>query len=699
MAALTTGLRGRGRLAVIPGRRYQLLTHLGGTLSGDGPGSNGCPTTSSWGHDTLRRSFRAFPVSAAPKITVIAMVSAHQDSNPPAAPAWDTEQLAVITAPADARLIVTAGPGTGKTAVACGRVAHLITKEQVEPSCVMLLSFTRTAVAEIRNRIAGYVGSAARASGIRIATIDSTTWSLVNGLDPDAERAFRGYDANIDELCGMLRAGDGDVLDYLERIEHFVIDEAQDVLGNRAELISQLIRRLPGTCGVTVLADACQSIYGFTNEDGGETDELSKALLDLLPATGKPGGFHPMKLSRLHRTSDESLIRLLSVTRPIVEAAETDDATDYRRLRQGIMDTAPWIGVNRAGLAGVVRGRDDLMVLYRTRAEVLYTASYLASAGVAHRLRISGLPAWLHPWIAVVLSDFKGDTINEAAFHDRWRDRDCDSLPAPPGAAFAWQACINAANDGGRVRLEHLRMVLSRPRPPVEFCALDNGFTGPILGTVHGAKGREAEDVLFFLPNGRDGEDVAWDEESRVLYVGISRARRSTSVGQDGPTFSRFLDDAERPVRLKSREGRAQFEVGRMGDIDELSVVSLDLHGDAAAVARQQQRLAASANKIEKCVLRKDATRNYAYQLLEDGGGEPAIGEMSPAFMNHIWAIARCFGGNSPSTIPFINKVGVRTIAVSPDCGRSGELAPPYCDTGFFLAPVVRAWTMTRFRW
>ena len=630
---------------------------------------------------------------------VIAMVFANQDSTSLPAPVWDPEQLAVVEAPADSRLIVTAGPGTGKTAVACGRVAHMITALHLEPSCVMLLSFTRTAVAEIRDRIATYVGCEARASGIRIATIDSTTWSLVNGLDPDAENLLGGYDTNIDRLCQMLRDGDGDVLDYLEKLEHFVVDEAQDVLGNRAELISQLICRLPSNCGVTVLADACQSIYGFTNEDGEEDRGRVTSLLDLLPDEKKRTGFTSMKLRQLHRTSADSLIKLLKVTRPIIESAESDDPADYERLRVGILDTAPWVAINRAGLADRVRDRDDMMVLYRTRAEALYTASYLADAGVAHRLRVSGLPTWLHPWIAVLLSDYEGDTIDEATFFYRWIEKHCDSLPAAPATSAAWQACLNVANHRGRVRLEQLRRALARARPPIEFCVVDNGFAGPVLGTVHGAKGREADEVLFFLPPARDDDDQAWDEEARVLYVGISRARKMTSVGQDGPTYSKYLEQAARPVRLKRTEGRAQFEVGRADDLDELSVVSLVVHGDAASVQLQQERLASSASTMEKWILRRNNARDFAYQLFGDGGKTAAFGEMAVAFKNHIWAIARSVGGKSPTTIPFITKVGVRTIAVGPDCARLDELAQPYSTTGLFLAPVVRAWTTTKFKW
>ncbi len=63
----------------------------------------------------------------------------------------DDLQGDVITAPASDRLLVDAGPGTGKTYVACSRVAALI-NEGVPAGRIWLVSFTRTAVQEIRAR-------------------------------------------------------------------------------------------------------------------------------------------------------------------------------------------------------------------------------------------------------------------------------------------------------------------------------------------------------------------------------------------------------------------------------------------------------------------------------------------------------------------------------------------------------------------
>ena len=202
---------------------------------------------------------------------------------------WDVDQRMVIEADTDARLVVEAGPGTGKTAVACARLAYLINEEDIEASNTWMISFTRTAVAEIRARLHSYVGDASFA--IRIATIDSHAWSIHSGHDPNA-RLTGSYEENIASVIELLKT-DEDVADELAKIEHVVIDEAQDVVGQRADLIEALVNRLPSACGVTVFADEAQAIYGFSDDSIGRrkvgASEPGKPLLDRLLSANAAG--------------------------------------------------------------------------------------------------------------------------------------------------------------------------------------------------------------------------------------------------------------------------------------------------------------------------------------------------------------------------------------------------------------------------
>mgnify|MGYP001818144010 CR=1 FL=1 len=129
---------------------------------------------------------------------------------------WDKKQQAVIDADSSDRILVEAGPGTGKTAVACARVAHLIDEQELTPAKVWLLSFTRTAVRELRDRIGGYVEHPLDAMSVKITTLDSQVWYLRQGLqDSNFENLFGSYEANIDSIIDMLREENEALVAYL----------------------------------------------------------------------------------------------------------------------------------------------------------------------------------------------------------------------------------------------------------------------------------------------------------------------------------------------------------------------------------------------------------------------------------------------------------------------------------------------------
>ena len=71
----------------------------------------------------------------------------------------DPSQRAAVLA-AEGALIVAAGPGTGKTRVLARRVAHLIRERQVPPGSILAVTFTRSAAAEMRARIASLLPGA-----------------------------------------------------------------------------------------------------------------------------------------------------------------------------------------------------------------------------------------------------------------------------------------------------------------------------------------------------------------------------------------------------------------------------------------------------------------------------------------------------------------------------------------------------------
>ena len=300
---------------------------------------------------------------------------------------WDADQKRVIEEEPEARLLVEAGPGTGKTAVACARVACLIQDWEVAPGNVLLLSFTRTAVAELRNRIGAYLGDDHLAASVRISTLDSATWHLLYGFDGNAEKIFGSYEANIAAVLERIRGGDEDLLGYLERYQHVIIDEAQDLTSVRAHLVVAIIEALNEDCGVTIFADPFQAIYGWTAEDDESDGNGAVTLLDLLRSSRAT--FRGLQLKTLYRTNERNLAALMGSLRQVLSANGQADAEQHTELKSQLRAMAETIEHKRPDLPRHAKGRSDLLILYRRRAEVLQTSYSFCAERIRHRLRLS----------------------------------------------------------------------------------------------------------------------------------------------------------------------------------------------------------------------------------------------------------------------------------------------------------------------
>ena len=94
---------------------------------------------------------------------------------------WTEEQRSIINLSKERRVIVNAAPGSGKTAVACARITNLI-DGGIEPSKIWLVSFTRTATQELRDRISLFSDTEENILGVKIATMNSRAWNVRFGF-------------------------------------------------------------------------------------------------------------------------------------------------------------------------------------------------------------------------------------------------------------------------------------------------------------------------------------------------------------------------------------------------------------------------------------------------------------------------------------------------------------------------------------
>lgn len=627
-------------------------------------------------------------------------------------PDWDREQLEVILETSASWQIVIAGPGAGKSAVACQRIAYLVDAE-VPASRILLISFTRTAVAEIRNRIISYAVAGGGAGSVRISTIDSHAWSLRAGFHDESISKSLGdgsYDLNIQRTIELFRSQNQDLLDFMASLEHLIIDEAQDVMGLRAELVMEMLKALSPNCGVTILADPAQAIYGFTTDDA-DGSKLEQSLLERL-GTECPRPLLQRTLKSIHRIKDRVLFDLFIHTRREIELAESASG-HVTRVQQTIREMCG----NDVGAMSFEKladflsrvGDASMLVLFRRRADVIVASSYCSKAKVEHRLRLSDSPIIVRPWLGWLLGETVQAILDREDFDKLWDSR--VSLCSAPFMGEQRDACwalLHRLCAGSRPRtldLVHLRNIVARARPPIELCYTDFGTAGPILGTIHASKGREADSVVLVMPRyqsyrdgTREGSGSAAFEEGRVYYVGATRARHQLTAAHHSAPPVEYLDSG-RVYRIHKDTVRAQVQVGREGDIDRLA------HLAWSNSLTTQRILAAHAGRTVPVRARAVPEHGYALRVLleqREAVGKTQvreIGQLSNSFraeFGKVWSKIDPGDRLKPSEfVPHLYLAAVATVGLTEH--ERDAVRPPFSQSALALAPVIKGFPMIRF--
>lgn len=583
--------------------------------------------------------------------------SGNETESSEASGANDFGQLDVIKAPADAKLVVEAGPGSGKTHTATERVIRLMEEEAVTPPRILLLSFTRMAIAEIRARVLSRVVDVPQAGTVQIRTFDSFAARVLSIAGTEAGRSF---DDSMRRAIRALKSDNPLVDNGIEQFDHIIIDEAQDLVGLRKEFCIALLERLDPACGVTVFGDFAQSIYGYQATGPGETN--------LLAEIGTRSGFETKSLTEDHRTKTPELKEMFAKVRKMLRDEETGSKDSYFALRDRIRHAAV-----ENGIAGFEKhpSTSSGMILTRSRNSLFNAAEDLRKAGRQFRIRLPDRPEQIEAWIGAALGGIPG---TERVTQDEFLQR-LDMLePAVEiDVDAAWETLLNLDGSGKRtVRINHVAEALLEP--PRELVRDHQGNRGPLLSTIHAIKGREAERVMLLLTAAPNGQNVDWGEETRILYVGASRASRELRTGWVNPRTKYYT------VRKSERHWTAlrDHRLVEIGLIDDVAPWEDFVRGkserDIALVLADIWKAAAEENSAE--VVGDD--RGIMRIQCVTGPDRP-LGRLSDNFMNAVDSL--CMEGEDtsrPDRITGFIIAGATTVvtAESRSAGRSLGLMP-----------------------
>ncbi|MGW5214636.1 UvrD-helicase domain-containing protein [Streptomyces sp. NPDC004051] len=616
-------------------------------------------------------------------------------------PPLTAEQRAVVEQPWDARVLVTAGAGAGKTHTLVRRLdalcGHEDPEESLEATDILVLTFSRAAARELRERITRHGDRARR---VRAQTFDAWAYGVLVQAYPDRDWATASFDERIRAAAEAVEEGALESGDSVPP-SHVVIDEVQDLLGDRRELVESLLDRYQDSCGFTVVGDAAQSVYGFQIEDPVERNDETGRFFEWLRRS------YPDDLVELHLTENfravtpEARIALSHGPR-LQQVRDTDEAaTFYEELRDLLLDPANALGdlTDEYTLQGLRDLDETCAILTRDNQQALVVSRVLHENGIGHRLRRPLEERPVPYWVGELLRRTEAAGLPE----DRFRSL-LEQIPLPhePNASALWAVLRRATRSPGRTALDlaRLRRLVADGRFPDE--AADPETARIVVSTVHRAKGLEFDRVIVLTPptvaelHKRYGTEADLPAEARALYVAMTRARQDLY----------HVHSPELPIikRTGNRKNGRRYvgwwrSYDRYGVVAEAGDVCRDNPpGHATDAMAAQTYLLQEVGPGQEVLLRKrhdlpaGEAQSPPYALLHRGR---EIGEASERFRQELFQVQkvnRTWDPWWPDEIHGLRIDTLETVTGSVAAGANAGLG----DRGVWVAPRITGIGMFR---
>ncbi|GAA5613777.1 ATP-dependent helicase [Streptomyces platensis] len=616
------------------------------------------------------------------------MTDVYQDSPP-----LTEEQLAVVEQPWDARVLVSAGAGAGKTHTLVRRLdalcGHEDPEQALEAAEILVLTFSRAAARELRERISRH---GERAHRVRARTFDAWAYEVLHQAHPDGEWGAVGFDERIAAATRAIEKGALEIGDAVPPA-HVLIDEVQDLLGGRRELVETLLDRYQDSCGFTVVGDAAQSVYGFQIEDVSERTDETGRFFDWLRCS-YPDDLVELHLTRNFRATTAEARVALALGPRLQQLSDPDEAgTLYDELRDLLLDPANGIGGldDELTLTSLRDLSDTCAVLTRDNQQALVVSGLLHAHGIDHRLRRPLEERPVPYWVAELLRRTEANVLTEERFRALLTEI---PLPYEPDAAL-WTVLRRAARGAGRgvLDLDRLRRLVAQGGFPDE--AADPEMARIVVSTVHRAKGLEFDRVIVLTPpslaelHKRYQDELDLPAEARALYVAMTRARQDLYhvSPPELPLFRRAGSQRNGRRYLGSWRSYDRYGiVAEPGDVDRD-----DPPGQETDAAATQAYLLEQVRPGQEVLLRRrhdlpmGETESPPYALVHEGR---EIGEASRRFREELFQVQkvnRTWDPWWPDEIHGLRIDTLETVTGSTAAGANAGLG----ERGVWIAPRI----------
>lgn len=533
----------------------------------------------------------------------------------------DSSQEKVAFAPPEDRLYVVAAAGQGKTEVLLERIRSLRNDGLNPADEVLVLSFSRAAV-ETAQRRAALQGM----ERVLILTFDALAARILLDESTDADAHSGSFGARISRATELVHGPE--LPSLLESVRHILVDEAQDLVGDRAEMILAILEEVGDDLGFTVLGDPLQGIYDFQLDES-DSKMTSNDFRDRLI---HDFGAEVTELEGHYRATSPQMESLIAVADSI-RAHDGDPDQAVQAHKELDRFRSMFVSSNFLDESGALdpSDADTTAILASTNYEVLVASELLWQNGFNHLVRRRSQDMRADPWIYSVFSDLEARSYSESVVLEKLSGIDNElkeqrwaQLKTTEGD-FRSHSSLNVGLLGMRLRTRSVPLGLTV-----------NDQSSLTVSTVHRSKGLEFTNVIYLPPHPKSrAAEISWPT-ARQKYVAVSRAREeviSSGFPKSVLKPAKTLRAGERWMELsffgsRSRTARVEFMNSDIDDVIPFGRTTEQAQSAQLALAQQGVIGTATTGVLDELTLGTDSPPRYL--LLDDS--QTVIGRTSLGF-------------------------------------------------------------------
>lgn len=407
-------------------------------------------------------------------------------------------------------IVVAAGPGSGKTRVLVHKLASLLLMEDVKHEQLLMLTFSRAAAIEFKQRLIKLIGNAAHF--VDIKTFHSFSFDLIGKI------------GNLEEVDQVVKlaaemVGNNEVEPTKIGKTVLVIDEAQDMDADEYALVGALMRQNE-EMRVIAVGDDDQNIYQFRGSDS----KYMRSFITDFQATQYEMTDNYRSCRNIVQFSDNYIQRLSNRMKK----------QGCRAIRQetGLVHLTKYASsnlytpiINQLKSNGI---KGSVCVMTNTNEEAVQMAGLLLKEGFRTKLIQSGSSFRLADLaeIRYFMKQIDKLTSSPVISEPAWKEaKDKTLLSYSQSDLLDYlRAFFQAFESTNRVKYRSDLGDFVFESNIEDFCFADKQTV--LVSTIHKTKGREFDTVYLMLA--RNEEDSA--QNIRKLYVGMTRARDSLYI-------------------------------------------------------------------------------------------------------------------------------------------------------------------------